>query len=115
MSEKAPINVPLSQSGQPVQIVPSQTSLASTTNSAISASTTITLKTDTTFLEVNTRNQAVYMKWGSSVTTANNGFDEYILPDQTRHFGVPSGITQVSFIEAAATATIIVIEKNKGY
>jgi len=115
MSEIAPVNVPLSQSGQPVQIVPSQPALASTTNASISTSTTITLNVETTFIEVNALSQGVYMKWGASVATTNNGFDEYISADQTRHYAVPTGVTQVSFIERATSATIIVIEKSKGY
>jgi hypothetical protein len=115
MAEIAPVNVPLSQSGQPVQIVPSQSALASTTNSSLSTSSTLTLNAGTTFVEINAINQAIYMKWGATVSTANNGWDEYILPGQTRHYAVPTGVTQMSLIESAVSATAVIIEKSKGY
>jgi hypothetical protein len=55
------------------------------------------------------------MKWGA--TASSSAFDEYIQAGSTRHYVVPvnatTGVqyTTVQFIEQAASATLVVIEK----
>jgi len=104
-------NAPLPRDGnhEPVPLVPSRTALATTVDTTISSSTTVTLNASTTFIEVNALSQGIYMKYGATVSSAS--FDEYIQAGSVRHYFIPQGTTQVSFVEQAASGTLIVIEK----
>jgi len=88
---------------------PTVVALDETYDATISASTSITLNTATTYLEVTALDKGVFMKWGG--TASSSDFDEFIAPNTTRVYGVPSGQTTVQFIEESATAKLVVIEK----
>lgn len=70
---------------------------------------TITLNPLTTLLEIQSLNDNVFMAYGNIAVTSTN-FDEFIQMNDTRHYVVPDGITQISFSTASATK-LIVIEK----
>jgi len=125
MGQAAPnLNLPKDASRIAMQLTPSSVALAVTVDATVSASTEITLNTATTFLRVYAADKDIYMKWGTADVTASN-FDEIIPANQIVDFIVPvdptaapSGtnglgtkFTAVNFIERAATATLIVIEK----
>lgn len=81
-------------------------------DATVSASTEITLNVSTTVLEVSAIDKAILLKWGTGdASAATGGFDEVIQPGETRHFVVPVNIGAVNFIEQAATAILLVIEK----
>lgn len=116
MANIARINLPVDQNGNVVQITPAVASLAKTYDETISSSTEITLNTATTFIEVTAMAEGVFLKWGTAdVTNAN--FDEYIAKDSTRQYYVPvdtstnAKYTAVNFLQRAATALLVVIEK----
>lgn len=96
-------------------LTPSVLALAVTNNGSLSGSATVTFQTTTTFIEVSALSQGVFMKWGA--TASSSAFDEYIQAGFTRHYTVPvnstTGLpyTTAQFIQQAASATIIVIEK----
>lgn len=88
---------------------PKAPTLATTYDATISGSTTVTLNSGTTYIEVSAVAKGIFLKWGA--VASSSSFDEYISPDTTRTYIIPSGITTVQFIEAVASATLIVIEK----
>jgi hypothetical protein len=97
---------------------PEITALKSTYDGTISATTEITLQTNTSILEVSAITKPIVLSWGTGdASAATDGFDEIIQPGETRHFKVPvdpsTGVryTAVNFIEQAATAILICIEK----
>lgn len=100
---------------EPVQLTPAVVALEETTDTSVSSTTEITLNAATTFIEVNALNQGIFMKWGTSDASSTD-YDEFILPNSVRHYVVPNQsdgtpYTAVNFIEQAASATLILIEK----
>ena len=93
-----------------MQLVPDTTALAVTNNGSIGSSTTVTLQATTSLIEVSALSQGVYLKYGTTAVTSSN-FDEYIQAGTTRHYKIPAGITAVTVLQQAATATVIIIEK----
>ncbi len=85
------------------------TTLASTYDATVSASTEIVLQTTTTAIEVTATGQPIVLRWGASDASTTN-FDAVIPAGATYIFAVPNGVTAVNFIEAAASATIFVRE-----
>lgn len=92
-----------------VPLVSPTTALAVTNSSSISGATSITLNASTTLIEINALSQGVFMRYAASVSSTV--FDEYIQAGAVRHYVKPSGVTVISVIQQAATATVIVIEK----
>lgn len=83
--------------------------LATTYDATISGSTTVTLNAGTTTIEVSAVLKGIFLKWAG--TASSSSFDEYISADKTRTYVVPTGVLTVQFIEEAASAHLIVIEK----
>lgn len=88
---------------------PKAPTLAVTYDATISSSTAITLNSGTTYIEVTALLKGIFMKWGATATSSS--FDEFIAPEGTREYLVPTGTTTVQFIEEAASAHLVVIEK----
>ena len=76
-------------------------------DATVSATTEITLDTGTSVIEVTAIDKGIFMKWGAAATSSD--FDEFIGANQTRQYAVQAGTVQ--FIEEAATAKLVVIEK----
>lgn len=91
-------------------LVPSKVALARTVDATISTSTEITLNAATSFIRVYAKTQDVYLKYGTDDVTSAN-FDEVIPAGQICDFYIPAGVTAINLIEAAASASVIVIEK----
>lgn len=103
---------PRDKNGSGVSTMPftsAAVALEETYDATISASTAITLNIATSFIEVTAIDKGIFMKWGA--TAASTDFDEFISQNTTRVYAVPSGQTSVQFIEEAATAKLVVIEK----
>lgn len=83
--------------------------LAVTYDATISSSTSVTLNSGTSTIEVTALLKGIFMKWGA--TASSSAFDEFIAPESTRVYVVPTGTTTVQFIEEAASAHLVVIEK----
>ncbi len=84
--------------------------LASTYDATVSASTEIVLQAATTAIEVTATGQPVVLKWGSDDASTTT-FDAVVPAGATYIFAVPANITAVNFIQAAATATLFVVER----
>lgn len=95
-----------------IPLVPAYIPVATTINASISSATSVTLNTNTSIIEVQATGANILMKYAAGVTTSNNGWDERILDGQVRHYVIPEGVTIVSFIQEAATATLGLIEKG---
>lgn len=91
-------------------MTPNGEPVAITYDATISASTEITLNAATTFLEVTAIDKAILLNWGASDASITV-FDSVIPANTTRFFFVPTGVAAVNFIEVAATAILVVIEK----
>jgi len=102
-------NEPWDTHGATLPLTPATTALSRTVNASISAATSVTLNAATQLIEVNALAQGIYMRYSAGVTSGNA--DEYIQAGTTRHYWIPSGVTVVSFIEQAASATLVLIEK----
>jgi len=108
-------NVPRDPSGAVLPLTPSNLAIAITYDTTISSSTAVSLNASTSLIEVNALSQGIFMRWGG--TASSSAFDEYIQAGSTRHYAVPINATtkvrytSVEFIEQAASATLIVIEK----
>jgi hypothetical protein len=83
--------------------------LIATYDATISSSTSITLNAGTTTIEVSAIDKGIFMKWGA--TASSSAFDEFIPANSTRVYVRPNSTTTVQFIEEAATAKLVVIEK----
>lgn len=90
-------------------LTPSKLALEETYDPTISSSTEVTLNAATTLIEVSAISQGIFMKWGG--TASSSDFDEFIQAGSTRHYVVPAGQTTVQFIEQAASAALVLIEK----
>jgi len=97
---------------------PEKTALKSTYDTSISTTLEITLQTNTSVLEVSAITKPILLSWGTGdASAATDGFDEAIQPGETRHFVVPKDpatnvrYTAVNFIEQAASATLVCVEK----
>ena len=98
-----------------MQLAPASASLGTTNTSSISSSTTIAVVANATFLRCYAKSQDVYLKWGTTAVTSSN-FDEVIPAGQVVDLVVPKESTGTLYttlrvIEAATTATLIVIQK----
>jgi hypothetical protein len=83
--------------------------LAATYDATISSSTSIALNLGTSVIQVSAIDKGIFMKWGA--TASSSSFDEFIPANSTNSYVVPTGQTSVQFIEEAATAKLICIEK----
>ncbi len=83
--------------------------LEETYDATISTSTAITLNSATKYIEVTALDKGVFMKLGA--TASSTDFDEFIAPNTTRVYVVPTNVASVQFIEESATAKLVVIEK----
>jgi len=83
--------------------------LEETYDATISSSTSITLNTSATSIQVSAIDKGIFMKWGA--TASSTDFDEFISPNTTREYVIPASTTTVQFIEESATAKLVVIEK----
>ena len=88
---------------------PKSPTLVATYDATISASTAITLNTSTETIEVTAVDKGIFLKWDG--TAASSDFNEYIGAGLTRVFVVPDGTTTANFIQQAATAILVCIEK----
>lgn len=112
------ISIPTDSEGKVMQLVPDKAPLAVTYDATVSADTEVALNADTTLVEVTALNTPILIKYktatgGTAVSTSN--FSEIVAAGTTRQFKVPyiAGVRAAywSFIEQAASATLIVIEK----
>lgn len=83
--------------------------LVATYDATISSSTAITLNISSKYIEVSAVDKGIFMKWGG--TASSSSFDEFISANQTRQYIIPANTTTVEFIQQAATAILVVIEK----
>lgn len=88
---------------------PKSPTLAITYDATVSTSTTVTFATGTKYIEVTALLKGIFMKWGA--TASSSAFDEFIAPETSKVFLIPSGTTTAQFIEEAASARLIVVEK----
>lgn len=91
-------------------MTPAVQALAVTYDASISASTEITLNAATTLIEVSAIDKTILLNWGTA-DASTTVFDEVISLNTTRQFFVPVGVTAVNFIEQAATAILVCVEK----
>ena len=110
------VPIPTDSNRNAVQITPARVALDETYDTTVSTSTELTLNTKTTLIEVVAISLGIFMKWGTGDASSSD-FDEFIPAGALRHFYVPVDsstktlFTAVNFIEQAASATLIVIEK----
>lgn len=88
---------------------PEAPTLVATYDATISASTPITLNAGTTYIVVSAVDKGIFLKWNA--TASSSAFDEFISPNTTRVYKRLDGVTTANFIEQAATAILIVLEK----
>jgi len=86
---------------------PKAPTLEETYDASISASTEVTFATGTTYIEVSAIDKGIFMKWAAAATSSD--FDEFIPANTSKRFPILSASAQ--FIEEAATAHLVVIEK----
>ena len=83
--------------------------LAITYDATVSASTEVAIASGASYIEVTALDKGVFLKWGA--TASSSAFDEFIAPNVTRLYIIPTGATSVQFIEESATAKLVVIQK----
>ncbi len=112
MTRNSPL-LPRDDEGDQINLPPDKSILAKTYDTTISADTQVALNSSTRLVEISAITQGILFKnktasGGTAVSTTN--FDGFVASGSTRHYVVPEGITHMSFIEQAASATLIVIE-----
>lgn len=90
-------------------ISPKSASLAVTYDATINNSTAVTLNAATKIILVTSLLKGTFLKWDT--TASSTVFDEFIPPETTVAFVVPVGTVTANFIEEAASAHLVVIEK----
>jgi len=103
-------DLPPSGVENPVQVTPAVEALAVTYDATISVSTEITLNAGTKLIEVCAIDKAILLNWGTA-DASTTVFDEVIPANTVRTFYIPAGVTAVNFIEQAATAILVLVEK----
>ena len=94
---------------------PKAPTLATTYDASINASTSVSLNSGATYIEVTALLKGIFLKWGG--TASSSSYDEFIAPESTRTYIIPtntltgSRYTTVEFIEEAASAHLVVIQK----
>lgn len=83
--------------------------LVATYDATISSSTALTLNSGTTSIQVTAVLKGIFLKWDA--TASSSAFDEYIPAETTNVYVRPSGTTTANFIEEAASAHLVVLEK----
>lgn len=83
--------------------------LAVTYDATVSSSTSVALNANSSVIEVSALLKGIFMKWNG--TASSSSFDEFIAPESTRVFVIPEDTETVEFIEEAASAHLVVIEK----
>ena len=106
----AKVPFPRDDNHETIPLTPAVQALAVTYDATISASTEITLNASTSLIEVCAIDKTVLMNWGTT-DASTTVFDEVIPLNTVRQFYVPENVTAVNFIEEAATAKLVVIEK----
>lgn len=107
--------LPRGANKNPIPLVPDRIALAVTYDTTVSSSTTVTFNAATSLIEVSAISQGIFLKWAG--TASSSSFDEYIGAGMTRQYVVPTNLTTgvlyatAQFIEQAASATLVVIEK----
>lgn len=86
---------------------PKAPTLEETYDATISSSTEVTFASGTTYIEVSAIDKGIFMKWGAAATSSD--FDEFIPANTSKKFPILSATAQ--FLEEAATAKLVVIEK----
>ena len=86
---------------------PKAPTLVETYDAIVSVSTAVTFAAGTTYIEVSAIDKGIFMKWGA--TAASSDFDEFIPANTTKRFPILAASAQ--FIQEAATAKLVVIEK----
>ena len=86
---------------------PKAPTLASSYDATVSGSTTVTFNSGTSCIAVSAIDKGIFMKWGG--TASSSTFDEFIPANTTRYYVILA--TTAQFIEEAATAKLVVIEK----
>jgi hypothetical protein len=104
------LDLPIDGQGNAIQVTPPVVALEETYDATISTSTEITLNTGTTLIEVGAIDKTILLKWGTD-NASTTDFDEVIPLNTVRTFYVPAGVAAVNFIEQAATAILVVVEK----
>jgi len=107
----AGVQFPRDNNGVPITTsTPAVEALAVTYDATVSGSTLITFNAATTLIEVCAIDKTVLMNWGTT-TASTTVFDEVIPLNTVRQFYLPVGVVAATFIEQAATAILVVIEK----
>lgn len=88
---------------------PDAPTLVATYDATISSSTTLTLNSGTTYIEVSAIDKGIFLNWGA--TASSSAFKEFIPANQTRVYKIPEGVATANFIEQSATAILVVLEK----
>lgn len=101
--------LPRDEFGAVVQLSPARTALAVTYDTSVSAATDVTLNASTTVIEVTAITQGIFVRFAATASSSN--FDAFVPAGATRTFVVPAGVTTVSFIEEAASAKLVLVER----
>jgi len=88
---------------------PKAPTLAAVYDASVDTSTSVSIVSGASIIIVSATLKGIFMKWGA--TASSSSFDEYISPDKSNIYVIPTGITTVEFIEEAATAHLVVIQK----
>lgn len=85
--------------------------LGKTYDATISSSTSVSLATGASTIQVSAIDKGIFMKWGG--TASNSDFDEFIPANTSKVFVIPTATvyTTVEFIEETTTAKLVVIQK----
>ncbi len=105
--------LPKDERGNSIQLPPDSAILATTHDTTISADTELALNSAVKLVEISAISQGIFFKWktatgGTAVSTTN--LSGFVQAGSTRHYVPPEGTTHVSFIEQAASATLVVIQ-----
>lgn len=82
--------------------------LAVTYDATISSSTSLTLNTATTGIEVTAIDKPIFLKFDANASTTV--FDGIIAPNTTKAFMIPRGTVTANFIEQSSAAILVCIE-----
>lgn len=110
MGNKAILNIPRTDYGNSLQLLPFGDPKATTTISTSGTVANHTLQTGTNFVSITVLTAPVYFKKGTGCTTADDGWTLYLLEGETYPYALEDEDTAISFITDGSAGSVKVVE-----
>jgi hypothetical protein len=111
-NQKDYINLPTTEEGAPVPIMPAGPAIATHYEDSISTSTALTLDGSTSIVEITSLKDDIFCRWGATAAAlADDSFDFCLAAGTEKAVVVPEGQTTLQIIDSGNDGIATVVEK----